>query len=324
MPHEHPIIDDDARFQVNVDTKALIDSEPSKRTIVQYDHNSERYTFEIPRYIEGHDMSLCNVVEFHFTNIDKATREERNGFLPLTDLHVSAENENKVICSCTIDKICTQHVGPLHFSIRYACEESDGTVVYEYNTRKYTRISIADGMGNREKVDEIKAQIGAYIEREGYELAPATYILVDEDGNEVPAALVDEEVDLTATPNDIRLGTTAVTAEGVISGEKEIPAYHTEQGRYVVKPGRMLAIPLFSDQCQYTGLNVIVCAYTGTIDDSVASEMVVINDKLYPVGSVEAISEVTVDTDNQSIKLGIVNTGETPLLIRYMTYKEEL
>ena len=324
MPHEHPIIDDDARFQVNTDTKALVDSEPNKRTIVQYDHNSERYTFEIPRYIEGHDMSLCNVVEFQFTNIDKTTKEEVDGFLPLTDLHVSAENESKVICSCTIDKICTQHVGPLHFSIRYACEESDGTVEYEYNTRKYTRISIADGMGNREEVDAVKAQIAAYIEREGYEKAPATYILVDEDGNEVPAVLVDEKVDLSATANDIRLGTTAVTAEGVTSGEKEIPAYHTEQGRQLVEPGESLDILMYSDRCQYTGLNVIVCAYSGAADTSVSAEMVVINDKLYPAGSVEALSEVTVDTENQSIKLGIVNTGETPLLVRYMTYKEEL
>jgi hypothetical protein len=323
VPHEHLIVDDDARFWVDTDTKALVDSEPNKRTIVQYDHNSERYTFEIPRYIEGHDMSLCNVVEFHFTNIDKTTKEEADGFLPLTDLHVSAENENKVICSCTIDKICTQHVGPLHFSIRYACEEPDGTVVYEYNTRKYTRISIVDGMGNREEVDAIKAQIAAYIDREGYEKTPATYILVDEDGIEVPAVLVDEPVELTATPNDIRVGITAVTAEGVTTGEKEIPAYHTEQGYQVVKPGKALDILMYSDQCQYTKLQAIVCAYHETVDASVGAEMVVINDKLYPAGSTEALADVSVDADNQSIKLGLVNNSETSLLIRYMTIKEE-
>lgn len=323
MPHEHPIIDDDARFQVNVDTKALIDSEPNKRTIVQYDHNSERYTFEIPRYIEGHDMSLCNVVELHFTNIDKVTKEDFDGFLPMTDLHVNAEDESKVVCSCSIDKIMTQHVGPLHFSIRYACEESDGTVVYEYNTRKYTRISIADGMGNREEVDAIKAQIAAYIEREGYEKAPATYILVDEDGNEVPAVLVDEPVELTATANDIRLGTTAVTAEGVTPGEKEIPAYHTEQGYQVVKPGKALDILMYSDQYQYTKLQAIVCVYGEDVNASVAAEMVVINDKLYPVGATDALADVSVDTENQSIKLGFVNESDAPLLIRYMTIKEE-
>lgn len=324
MSHEHLIIDDDVRFQVDPDTKALVDSEPTKRTIVQYDHNSERYTFEIPRTIEGHDMSLCNVVEFHFTNIDKKTQEENDGFFPVTDLHVSAEDDTKVICSCTIDRVATQLVGPLHFAMRYACEKPDGTVDYEYNTRKYTRISVSEGMGNRAAIDALKAQIDNYIEQYGYELAPETYILVDEDGNEVPAVLVAEQVDLSATANDIRQGTTAVTAEGVTTGEKEIPAYHTQQGRRLVKPGESLDIHMYSDQCNYTGLNVIVCTYTGTVDDSVASEMVVINDKLYPVSSTEALSEVTVDADNQSIKLGIVNTGETPLLMRYMTYKEEL
>ena len=40
-----------------------------------------------------------------------------------------------------------------------------------------------------------------------------TYILVDENGVEVPAVLVDEKVTLTATTNDIRIGTTAVTEQ---------------------------------------------------------------------------------------------------------------
>lgn len=323
MSHEHLIIDDDARFQLNEDTKALIDSEPSKKTIVQYDHNSERYTFELPRYIEGHDMSLCNVVELHFINIDKSTKEKHDGFFPITDLHVSVENEAKVICSCTIDKIATQLVGPLHFSLRFACENPDGSVEYEYNTRKYTRISVAEGMGNREAIDLLRAQIEEYIDRYGYELIPETYILVDEDGNEVPAALVAEQVDLSATANDIRLGTTAVTAEGVTTGEKEILAYHTEQGRRLVEPGESLDILMYSDRCQYTKLQVIVCAFATSADDSVAAEMVVINDKLYPAGSTEVLAEVSVDTDNQSIKLGLVNEGDTPLLIRYMTIKEE-
>ena len=45
-----------------------------------------------------------------------------------------------------------------------------------------------------------------------------TYILVDQDGNEIPAVLTEEEVELTATVNDIRIGTTAVTDDGVVTG----------------------------------------------------------------------------------------------------------
>lgn len=50
------------------------------------------------------------------------------------------------------------------------------------------------------------------------EIAPDTIILIDEDGNEVAAHLTDSEVELTATANDIRLGTTAITNDGVTHG----------------------------------------------------------------------------------------------------------
>lgn len=45
-----------------------------------------------------------------------------------------------------------------------------------------------------------------------------TYILVDENGNEVPAVYMGADTILTATANDIRLGTTAITDEGVTEG----------------------------------------------------------------------------------------------------------
>lgn len=45
-----------------------------------------------------------------------------------------------------------------------------------------------------------------------------TFILVDEQGNELAAVLTEEKVDLTATANDIRSGQTAVTDDGVTIG----------------------------------------------------------------------------------------------------------
>lgn len=151
-----------------------------------------------------------------------------------------------------------------------------------------------------------------------------TYILVDENGYEVPAVLVDEPVMLTANAaTDIRKGMTAVTDEGVVTGEKEIPAYNTKQGRRLIKPGQTLVIPFYSDECQYTKLSVIVCEYYNNADSSVSAEMVVINDKLYAVGSTVVLAEVTVDINNQSINLGVTNDGESSLLLRYMTIKEE-
>ena len=150
-----------------------------------------------------------------------------------------------------------------------------------------------------------------------------TYMLVYEDGTELPAVFVENEVTFTATENDIRKGTIAATAKGVTEGTKEIPAYHIQQGVRIIRPGKALDILLYSDKCQYTGLNVIVCKYVTDLEDSVSAVMVVINDKLYAVDSAVVISEVTVDTSAESIKLGIVNESDTSLLLRYMTYKEE-
>lgn len=150
-----------------------------------------------------------------------------------------------------------------------------------------------------------------------------TIILVDENGVELVAVKTDEEVDLTATTNDIRAGTVAVTDDGVVTGTKEIPGYHTTEGTIVVKPGNALTIPYYSDECQYDKLQVIVCDYNTSVDDSVNTKMVVINNKVYDTSNMNELATVTVDLETQSIDLGLINTTDNSLVIRYMSIKEE-
>ena len=150
-----------------------------------------------------------------------------------------------------------------------------------------------------------------------------TIILVDECGNDIPAVLVDEEVDITATENDIRLGTTAITDKGVVEGMKVIPSYHTTEGEKLISSGKPLIIKMYSDNCQFTKLYAFVCNFNTTMTDSVSTEMVVINNIVYMTNSTEPLSTVTVDKETQTIELGIINTSKTPYVIRFMTYKEE-
>lgn len=169
-------------------------------------------------------------------------------------------------------------------------------------------------------LDEIAESI-EYLESDG--ALATTYILVDEDGYEIPATLVEEEVELTATANDIRLGTTAVTDDGVIEGEKEIPSYNTEEGYKLVPAGSSfsLSLPLL-DMYDFTKLQIIVCAFSGSVSGSVAADRVVINDGVYAVNSSELISTVTKNDSNKTIELGIMNSGSAIYLMRYITYKE--
>ena len=85
MSHYHPIYDSDKHFLIDTITRDII-NESSKITIMQYDHNSERFTFEIPRLVEGHDMSLCNSVRIHFINIGSAKADSNYGIYEVDDL----------------------------------------------------------------------------------------------------------------------------------------------------------------------------------------------------------------------------------------------
>ena len=171
------------------------------------------------------------------------------------------------------------------------------------STRKFTP---------QEMIEEVKDILNA-----------TTFILVDKDGNEYPAVYVDSDTVITATPNDIRKGTTAITAEGVVEGEKVIPAYITTEGYTAVPENSEFYIPMPNGKQDFTKLQCIICPFVGSIDDSVSAEKVVINDAVYIVNSNEKVSTVTTDSAVRTIKLGFVNSSDKPYLIRYFTYKEE-
>ncbi len=151
----------------------------------------------------------------------------------------------------------------------------------------------------------------------------ATYILRDEDGNEVVGVVSDEKVVFTATENDIRDGKIAATGEGVTTGTKVIPAYHTTETVRTILNGSEAKIPLpVLDTYDYTKLQVIICKYNTNISDSVDTEKVVINDNVYNVKSTEIVSTVRKDDTNKEINLGFINNSGAPIVLRCLTYKE--
>lgn len=149
------------------------------------------------------------------------------------------------------------------------------------------------------------------------------YILVDEDGDEYHAVFVEEETVFNATANDIREGMIAATDTGVVVGTKEIPAYITTEGVQIIQSGEPMLIKMKKGKHMYTKLLGAVCSYNTTLANSTAVEKSCINDKVYPVNSVEPVSSVTVNDAAEAIDLGIMNESSKLALIRYFTYKEE-
>ena len=124
-----------------------------KVVLMQNDHNSERFTFELPRYIDGHDMSICNKVEVHYCNIDAKDKTQTSGFYPVTDLQISPDSEDIVICSWLISQNATKRAGSLNFVLRYAC--LDGTTIeYQWFTDIHSGVSVVTSINNTETVVE--------------------------------------------------------------------------------------------------------------------------------------------------------------------------
>lgn len=148
MGHIHPVTDtDNKHFVIDPITRA-IKNETSKLVLIKNDHNSEEYTFEIPRFVEGHDMSLSTKVEVHFINISSKSREKSSGVYEVKDIELDPEN-NTINFSWLVSRACTEYAGSLTFAIRFACLTGD-VVDYAWHTGIYSGITVSDGISNLE------------------------------------------------------------------------------------------------------------------------------------------------------------------------------
>ena len=145
MSHEHVVTDSDAIFSIDSRTR-VIKNESGKECVVQYDHNSERFTFVLPRIIEGHDMSLCNYAEVNYVNTTDGTKVSHYGSYIIDDLQIYTEDEDKVTCTWLISSDATQQIGTLDFSLRFICADTDFVAGYKWNTAIYTGIKVLKGM----------------------------------------------------------------------------------------------------------------------------------------------------------------------------------
>lgn len=150
MSHLHSVYDNDTHFRIDPVTRQ-IKNETGKIILMQNDHNSERFTFELPRYIDGHDMSVCNKVEVHFINLKADKTEKSADVYPVEDLQVSPDSEEVVICSWLISQNATKHAGSLNFVLRFAC--LTGNVIdYQWYTDIHKGISVSESISNTKSV----------------------------------------------------------------------------------------------------------------------------------------------------------------------------
>lgn len=152
MGHAHLVKDTDVYFEIDAITRK-IQAKSGKSALIQGDHNSEKFTFRMPRWIEEHDMVQCNSVQVHFMNVDSSKKAQSKDIYEVDDLRVDTEDEDYISLTWLISNNATKYAGRLSFLIKFKCV-TDGVVEYVWNTAIYTDISIYEGMDNGEAIAE--------------------------------------------------------------------------------------------------------------------------------------------------------------------------
>ena len=151
MQHSHNIIDKDNHFIINPVTRKIQPETHEKNKMVEGDHNSEKYTFEVPKLIEGHDMSQCNIVQIHYLNVSSDKSKKVEDVYEVDDLGVLENKDDTLAFTWTIKETATRYNGLLSFAITFKCTTND-TVDYAWHTEIYTGITIGKGMNNSETI----------------------------------------------------------------------------------------------------------------------------------------------------------------------------
>lgn len=202
MAHEHNVVDKDTHFVIDPITMAITCAgkvKPLKRG----DHKAERYTFKMPRYIEGHDMSLCNKVEVHYNNkhYDRDTKEItiNKSFDKVQEFGVSPDSEDAVTWTWLVQSDATQLDGILSFCMRFACMNGE-EIEYQKFSETYSSIPVGESIWNTETVakqnaDVLEAwrqELLIAIERGGA-VKTVNGVEPDKNGNVQTETLTDEE-----------------------------------------------------------------------------------------------------------------------------------
>ena len=156
--HIHTIIDHDKHFIINPTDRKILPETPEKNKLVQYDHNSERFTFEIPRYIEGHDMSQCDHVEIHYTNISSDQQKRNVGVYEANDIEILSTDSEKIVFSWLISRNATQLNGTLNFAVRMMCVDGE-KITYDWHTGIHSGVTISTGINNEGTITEYYADV---------------------------------------------------------------------------------------------------------------------------------------------------------------------
>lgn len=193
MAHDYSVIDDDNRFIIDGDTREITNLTGNRPSLMQFDHNCEILTFQMPRIMEGHDMSLCDEVKVLYRNTGSgtsvATRPVAADVEPINDMMIDEDGDSNIVFSWTIPEFATIYSGTLIFQFKFVCngDTEDAPPKFKLYTEQYSFVEVRPSLDVSKNlntqfptlIDEINSRLRTY----NAELAEAIQSLKDAKDN---------------------------------------------------------------------------------------------------------------------------------------------
>lgn len=157
MSHNHILVDDDNRFIIDGETRQITNLSGNRPSVMQFDHNSEILVFQMPRELEGHDMSLCDEVRILYKNTGSSTVNGRPVIADaplIEDVAVDPEDDSVITFSWTIPGFATSCSGTIAFQFKFVCRDENGEVLFKLYTGQYSFIEVRPSMDIEDVLEE--------------------------------------------------------------------------------------------------------------------------------------------------------------------------
>lgn len=148
---ENYIIDDDTIIRIDTKTKNFETDVLKNTTLIKGEHQSERLTFCMNRFVENKDLLECDKIEIHYINVGSSNNSSQ-GIYTVTDATQTSTDE--IQFSWLISRNVTLYSGIVRFVIKFTNVDDDNKITYLWSTNINKDLSVSDGLDCDDVVDE--------------------------------------------------------------------------------------------------------------------------------------------------------------------------
>ena len=127
--------------------------------VAKGDHNSVVIAFEMPRYVDGNDMSN-STIQIHFVNIDKKTKAKSMGISDAVGIKTETDDitgDEIVVFGWRIPNTATRHAGVVSVGVtfeRYENVDGETEESYSWSTAPFGKTFVHESMDFGSEVAE--------------------------------------------------------------------------------------------------------------------------------------------------------------------------